>query len=127
MSEMRSCVGARSGATWTSATGGGGRLSAFIKVSDAKPRALDYATLHTTLCGVIAGSLNDAAYCDNPQSGWMTKPDSLCGATGCTPNTCAMPVCDPATAEGGTGAGGLPGCNAWHLLGSFVSQGVTVN
>jgi hypothetical protein len=126
MSENRSCVGARSGATWQS--GGGGRLSAFIRVADAKPRPLDYATLHTTLCGVIAGSLMDATYCDaTPQAMWMTKPDALCGASGCMQNTCAATVCDPATPDGMMGAGGLPGCNAWHLLGSFVAQGVTVH
>lgn len=128
MSEMRSCVGVRSLDTW--AVGGGGRLSAFIRVSEAKPRPLNYSTLHTTLCGVIAGSLTNAAYCDAPQAGWTTKPDSICTTTSCMQNTCATTVCDPLTdnPDGTTiGAGGKPGCNAWHLLGSFVAQGVTVH
>ena len=125
MTESRSCVGSR-GTRWLTASGG--RISAYIRVSDAKDRMIVYPPINTSLCGVIAGNLADTTYCDGAQSGWTTKPDSLCTGTTCTANTTGMmDVCDPATPEGMTGAGGKPGCSAWHLLGEFVAQGVTAH
>ncbi len=119
LSEDRSCVGSRGSANYNTATGG--RLRAFIRVSDAKTRMVTVGTaVNAPLCAIIAGSLTDAAYCDSPQSGWTAKPNSLCGATGCEANTAGMTdVCDP----GSTAANG---CNAWELLGEFAAQGVEI-
>jgi hypothetical protein len=112
--EDRSCVGSRLRPfTYTPA----GVLSAFIEVEPSRVgMVMVGATVNTTVCGVIAGSLNDPDYCDQDQSLWQTKPDSLCDGAGCTQNSAGMTdVCDPDT-----------DCNAWHLVGNFAAAGVEV-
>lgn len=113
-SEDRSCVGSRLRPfTYTP----GGTLSAFIEVEPSRTGMISVPpSVMTTVCAAIAGSLSDPAYCDMPQSMWMTKPDSLCDATGCEVNTDGMTdVCDPDT-----------DCNAWRLVGNFAAAGVEV-
>ena len=119
LSEGRSCIGRRNTTSYTTADGGD--LRAFIRVEDARARMVTVPpSLSATLCAVIAGSLIASTYCDMPQSGWATKPNSLCSATGCEANTAGMTnVCDPTM-------GGAGGCNAWELLGEFAAQGVEI-
>lgn len=117
MTDGRSCVGTRGTASYDTASGG--VLRAYIRVEDAKARHVSVPpTLDTTLCALVAGSLSNATYCDDPQSGWMAKPNALCDAVTftCHTNAAGMTdVCDPATT-----------CNAWELLGEFAAQGVEI-
>jgi hypothetical protein len=95
-----------------------GTLSAFIEVEPSREAMINVGTVSTTVCGAVAGSLNDptGAYCDQPQSEWQTPPDSLCDATGCQANSdCMSDVCDP-----------LTNCNAWHLVAHFAAAGVDI-
>jgi hypothetical protein len=118
LTEGRTCLGTRGSSSYNTATGG--RLRAFFRVEDARVRTVTVGTaVNAPLCAIIAGSLTDAAYCDQPQSAWTAKPNSLCNDTGCDSNTAGMmDVCDP--------SGGMNGCNAWEVLGEFAAQGVEV-
>jgi len=119
LTEGRSCVGSRGTSTYN--TMAGGTLRAFIRVEDALTRRVVVPpSIDATLCAIIAGPLDDPAYCEMPRSAWDAKPNSLCVATGCQANTTGMTnICDPMI----SGAGG---CNAWELLGEFAAQGVDI-
>ncbi len=91
-------------------------LSGYIDVASARDGMINVAPITTTVCSAIAGSLTDATYCDQDQSAWMVKPDSLCDDTGCMVNSAGMTdVCDPATT-----------CNAWHIVADFAASGVDI-
>jgi hypothetical protein len=111
MSESRSCIGTlRNAVTFdTAATLGG-----FVTVASARAGMIMYPGIEASLCGVVAGSLLDPAYCDQPQADWMVQPDSICDASGCQRNGMGG-TCDPATT-----------CNAWYLEADFAAVGVDI-
>jgi hypothetical protein len=112
----RTCIGWKSGRPFTYIPQG--TLSGYIEVTTAKAGALNVSGIMTTLCGAIAGSLSDPAYCEQSQSAWMTPPDSICDPTTsiCRVNQpCMSDVCDPATT-----------CNAWHLIAHFAAGAVNI-
>ncbi len=116
LSAERSCVGARRGNAFTTDA----TLEAFVTVADARAGTIDVDPIHSTLCSVIAGELSTPSggtpLCDQPQSAWTAKPDSLCDESGCTPNPAgATSVCDPDTT-----------CNAWHLVAQFAAVGIEI-
>lgn len=112
--EDRSCVGWYLNRPFTYEPQG--VLTAFIEVEPARTGMINVGTVVTTVCAAVAGSLNDLAYCDRPQSEWATPPDSLCDASGCQANSpCMSDVCDPTT-----------NCNAWRLVGHFAAAGVDI-
>ncbi|UJR81786.1 Hypothetical protein I5071_38460 [Sandaracinus amylolyticus] len=121
LNSERSCVG------WQSSRGRfqtGAILDGFIEVESARQGMVVSGPVMTTVCAAIAGLLTQANYCEeNPQSMWITQPDSLCTETGCTANaSCEEDVCD----RGGDSTTGLPACNAWRLVAQFAAQGVEI-
>lgn len=128
LSESRTCIGTRGTSAFV--TSSGGRLRGYIQVEDSRTLMVTMgALISTKLCSLIAGAVFTEAsgttpYCDaTPQGEWMAKPDSLCGAGGCSRNTSTTTpdVCSP------TGDSGAPACNAWQLLGEFAAQGVDID
>jgi hypothetical protein len=115
LSESRSCVGARVRNRYETSSG---RLTGFLTVEESDASALVIeGILDTTLCMFIAGMSGDPGTCaDVPQTGWDTKPDSLCDASGCALNPMGTTdVCDPAST-----------CNAWQIVAGFAAQGVEI-
>ena len=111
LSEMRNCIGARTGARFATP----GELDGYLEVSTARTGMINVSPINSTLCSVVAGSLT-MPICDMPQSTWTAKPDSLCSATSCAVNPAgSTSVCDPSTT-----------CNAWHLVASFAAQGIDI-
>lgn len=113
LSESRSCIGSyvSRGNFDTAAT-----LAGFIQVDEARMGTIMVAGISASLCGVVAGSITDAMYCEtNPQSAWMVMPDSMCDAGGvCMRNGMGV-TCDPATT-----------CNAWYLEADFAAVGIDI-
>lgn len=116
LSEERSCIGARRGNKFSTAS----TLEGFVTVEDARAGMIDVDPIHTSLCSVIAGELvapsGGSALCDRARSEWTAKPDSLCGESGCQANLPGQPaVCDPET-----------DCNAWRLVAQFAAVGIDI-
>jgi len=122
LSENRSCVGVRNPASYDTSMA---HLSGFLKVEDTLDGQIHLsASLTASLCMIIAGMSSMPGNCRDmdmagmplyPQSGWMQKPDSLCG-TSCVSNTETPGTCDPDTT-----------CNAWELSADFAAQGVEIS
>jgi len=111
LSEMRNCIGARTGARFSTP----GRLDGYLEVATARTGMINVPPINSTLCSVVAGSLT-MPVCDMPQNTWTAKPDSLCTAASCMVNpTGSTSVCDPNTT-----------CNAWHLVANFAAQGIDI-
>ncbi len=112
-SDSRNCIGTLLSPTryMTGATLGG-----FVTVASATDGAIMFPGVNTTLCGVIAGSLLDAEYCNTTAQGdWTVPPDSRCDGNVCFQNG----TCDPAVVGDG-------GCNAWYLEANFAAAGVNI-
>lgn len=113
LSNDRSCIGSllnARGRFQTAAT-----LSGYILVSEARESPINVPGVMGTLCGVVAGSVTSATYCDdNAQASWTVPPDSLCDMTGCRLDPGDGTVCTDAT------------CNAWRLEADFAAVGVDV-
>lgn len=116
LSEMRNCIGARTGVRFSTP----GALDGYLEVATARTGMINVSPINSTLCSVVAGSLT-MPLCDMPQSTWEAKPDSLCSATSCAVNPAGTTtVCDP-DVEADMG-----GCNAWHLEANFAAQGIDI-
>ncbi len=115
LSEMRSCIGSKTGRPYTynpAAT-----LVGYVDVLTARDQNLMVGTINTSVCAALAGSLDNPMYCDQDQSTWMVPPDSLCDASGCTTNAEGMTdVCDPTSS-----------CNAWRFVADFAAAGVDIS
>ena len=115
LSADRSCIGAlmnSRGVFTTAATLGG-----YIDVTEARAGVIMVSGITASLCGVVAGSITDATYCEtNPQADWMVMPDSMCDAGGvCHRDGEGGVDCDPATT-----------CNAWYLEADFAAHGIDI-
>jgi hypothetical protein len=115
LSENRSCIGIRPNPSRYNTDQG--TLSAFLTVDDATGRVIDYATLDTTLCMLLASMAGPdfaGMDCDDiPRAMWAAKPDSFCD--GATPEVCTMGECDPDT-----------DCNAWQVQGGIAAHGIEI-
>lgn len=115
-SEERTCIGYRRPGSFDTTQG---TISGFIEVSQAfAPLSVPELNIaNSNLCSVINGALSNGAYCEDPQSGWSVKPDSICGESGCEANTAGMTdKCDPTST-----------CNAWRVQAGFAAQGAEIN
>lgn len=113
--EARACVGFKTARPFTYTPDA--QLTAFIEVEPSRTQVIMVPPVETTVCAAIAGAIDDPTYCEVvPRNMWMTMPNSLCDAAGCTKNTDGMTdVCDPATT-----------CNAWQVRGAFAAGGVDI-
>ena len=116
LSEMRNCIGTRTGVRFSTP----GQLDGFLEVATARAGRIDVSPIDSTLCSVVAGELATPAgmmpLCDRPQNTWTAKPDSLCSATSCALNPeGTTTVCNPDTT-----------CNAWHLVANFAAHGINI-
>lgn len=80
-SEMRDCIGARSGRRWTFGDPAS-ELTAYITVASAKNVQIE--ALGMDLCSLLAGTS-----CAMPAAMWRNAPDGMCSGGVCTAGACA--------------------------------------
>ncbi|MCC7540185.1 MAG: hypothetical protein IT379_28460 [Deltaproteobacteria bacterium] len=76
LSEMRDCIGTRSGRRWTYGSPESA-LTAYITVASA--REVQIEALGMDLCSLLAGT-----NCMMPQSAWMNPPTAVCNGGACS-------------------------------------------